>query len=244
MRVGVYIDGFNLYYGARGICGKATPGWRWLDLRALSELLIAKRRDWSGATVERIVYCTARIDQALSPVGYQEQDAYLRALIASKSVSHVEMGYHVARVKHVPLAVKGPGSRGLPVLVKPAWPLVVHTADDAPIDSYFMVSVMSRDEKGSDVNVGSYLLIDTLEGRIDAALVISNDSDLRFPLDAARERIPVALVNPSRRQIAGALRGKSTVGAGGHWWCQLTEADLRACQLPDSVDGVTKPSPW
>jgi hypothetical protein len=87
-------------------------------------------------------------------------------------------------------------------------------------------------------------LIDTLERRIDGAIVISNDSDLRFPLDAARERIPVGLVNPSRRQIAGALRGKSTVGAGGHWWCQLTEADLRACQLPNSVDGVTKPGPW
>jgi hypothetical protein len=33
MRVGVYIDGFNLYYGAKAWCGAGTPGWRWLDTR-------------------------------------------------------------------------------------------------------------------------------------------------------------------------------------------------------------------
>jgi hypothetical protein len=36
MRVGMYVDGFNLYYGARGLCGRGTAGWRWLDLRALA----------------------------------------------------------------------------------------------------------------------------------------------------------------------------------------------------------------
>lgn len=40
MLVGVYIDGFNLYYGARALRGKSTPGWRWLDLRGLSRRLI------------------------------------------------------------------------------------------------------------------------------------------------------------------------------------------------------------
>ena len=36
MRVGVYVDGFNVYYGGRGLCGRGTAGWRWLDLRALA----------------------------------------------------------------------------------------------------------------------------------------------------------------------------------------------------------------
>jgi len=26
VRIGVYIDGFNLYYGARNSCGRSTPG--------------------------------------------------------------------------------------------------------------------------------------------------------------------------------------------------------------------------
>ena len=41
MRVGIYIDGYNLYYGGRGICGRGVDGWRWLDLRAMLEAVIA-----------------------------------------------------------------------------------------------------------------------------------------------------------------------------------------------------------
>jgi hypothetical protein len=56
MRIGVYVDGFNVYYGARGLCGRGTPGWRWLDLRSLATDLIGKRADWPSARVERLVY--------------------------------------------------------------------------------------------------------------------------------------------------------------------------------------------
>ena len=64
MRIGVYVDGFNLYYGARGLCGRGTPGWRWLDLRALATDLAGRRSSWPGARIHRVVYCTARIDGA------------------------------------------------------------------------------------------------------------------------------------------------------------------------------------
>jgi hypothetical protein len=67
MRVGVYVDGFNLYYGARGLCGRGTPGWRWLDLRAMADGLVARRANWVGARVDRVVYCTARVDGASNP---------------------------------------------------------------------------------------------------------------------------------------------------------------------------------
>ncbi|GAA2988703.1 hypothetical protein GCM10010483_36430 [Actinokineospora diospyrosa] len=36
MRVGISVDGYNLYYGGREACGRSTPGWRWLDVRATS----------------------------------------------------------------------------------------------------------------------------------------------------------------------------------------------------------------
>ncbi|MGD8166690.1 hypothetical protein ACEXOS_005665 [Herbiconiux sp. P16] len=45
-------------------------------------------------------------------------------------------------------------------------------------DARFMVPIARREEKGSDVNVASHLLIDVLEKRVDAAVVVSNDSDL------------------------------------------------------------------
>ena len=56
------MDGFNLYYGGRGLCGRRTPGWRWLDLRALATSLVGRRTNWPDAQVARLVYCTARID--------------------------------------------------------------------------------------------------------------------------------------------------------------------------------------
>jgi len=112
VRIGVYIDGFNLYYGARGICGRGTPGWRWLDLRALAADLAGRRTSWAGAQVERVVYCTARIDAAANPSGHADQDVYLKALLAARSVDHIEYGTYVARVKTAPLAAPGREATG------------------------------------------------------------------------------------------------------------------------------------
>jgi hypothetical protein len=67
VRIGVYVDGFNLYYGGRGLCGRGTPGWRWLDLRALATSLIGRRANWPGAQASRLIYCTARIDGLSNP---------------------------------------------------------------------------------------------------------------------------------------------------------------------------------
>lgn len=86
MRVGVYVDGFNLYYGARSLAGRGTPGWRWLDLRALAADLVGRRSSWPDAEVSRVVYCTARIDAVSNPSGQADQDVYLKALVAAGSV--------------------------------------------------------------------------------------------------------------------------------------------------------------
>ena len=45
-----------------------------------------------------------------------------------------------------------------------------------------LATVRKREEKGSDVNVATHLLVDVLTGAIDAAIVISNDSDLALPI--------------------------------------------------------------
>jgi len=108
----------------------------------------------------------------------------------------------------------------------------------------FMVSVARREEKGPDVNVASHLLLDVLGGAVDAAVVVSNDSDLAFPVTQARLRVPVGLVNPTRGYPAGALNADPADGVGGHWWYQLTPADLRACQLPATLGRVRRPPGW
>jgi len=249
MRVGVYIDGFNLYYGGKFLCrDQGVSGWRWLDLRALSARLIAQRSPWTTAAVDRIVYCTARISTADNQIGAGEQDAYLRALDRAKVVDHIEYGTYVNRLSRGPLAT--PGRRNRPLLTNPGGPVMVKNAagQDEP-QATFMVSVARREEKGSDVNVAAHMLWDVLRGQagqqpIDAAVVISNDSDLKLPLRQARELVPVGLVNPTRSYTAGALSASPTSGAGNHWWYQMNDGDFRACQLPDPAGGVPKPAPW
>jgi len=243
VRIGVYVDGFNLYYGARGLCGRGTPGWRWLDLRALAADLAGRRSNWPGAQIERVVYCTARIDGAANPSGHADQDVYLKALLATGSVDHIEYGTYVSRVKTAPLAVKDP--RGRPQLVGPAWPVMIQDGRGGPVNgAVFMVSYANREEKGSDVNVAAHLLLDVLGGTVEGALIISNDSDLRFPVEQARQHVPVGVINPSRNYLAGDLRGVPNAGAGRHWWVRLTPADLRAHQLPDPAGPYSRPVGW
>ncbi len=244
MRVGLYIDGYNLYYGGRGIFGgSGIAGWRWLNLRQLADDVVSRRSHWVGAQVSRVVYCTARIDGSSNPGGARDQEIYLRALRAAKAVDVFAMGHYVSRVAYAPLAVKD--RRGRPVLATSGWPVNVLNAQSEPVpDAQFMVSVARREEKGSDVNVAAHLLLDLIHGRTDAAVVISNDSDLQYPLAEARQLIPVGLINPTPRRLAGALRGDVSDGVGKHWWYQLAAADLAAAQMPDPVGKIAKPHGW
>jgi len=243
MRVGVYVDGFNLYYGGRELCGRGTAGWRWLNIRALAQDLADHAPGWPEAQIERVVYCTARIDGASNAAGHAEQDVYLKALRTGGIADLIEYGHYVSRVKKAPLAI--PDRKGRPILSTSQWPVMIQDGQGVPVpDARFMVSYAYREEKGSDVNVASHLLLDVLRESIDAAIVISNDSDLRFPVQEARMRVPVGTVNPSRAWLAGDLKGQPGDGVGNHWWRQLVANDFRAHQLSDPCGRYTKPIPW
>lgn len=88
-----------------------------------------------------------------------------------------------------------------------------------------MASVARRKEKGPDVNIASHLLIDMLIDAIDAAMVISNDSDLAYPVAIARGRVPIALVNCTEGYRADKLAGDHTNRVGNHWWHQMQPSD-------------------
>lgn len=244
MRIGVYVDGFNLYFGGRANCGKAAVGWKWLDIRSLAESLVVGHSDWPEPHDLTVTYCTARVSGVSNPEGQQEQDVYLRALVCSQAVDRISYGKYVARVITAPLATLGPSGR--PLLAKPAWPIKIQDGrgEDAP-EAIFMASVAKREEKGSDVNVASHLLIDVLSNEIDAAVVISNDSDLAFPISYCRERVPVGLVNPTRSFCAGRLSGDPRIGVGGHWWYQMLPHDWKNHQMPTKLQNkIRKPRAW
>lgn len=214
--MGVYIDGLNLYYGGRSLCGRGQPGWRWLDVPALADLLVSRNGAWSAqrATACRIAYCTALVAGGPSADSRHRQQTYLQALLATGRLSIEEGTFVTRRV----------------------------TGRDAAGSVRRTITV--REEKGSDVNVAAHLLIDLHTDEIDAAVLITNDSDLRLPANHARLHLPVGTVNPRGTPTAAALRGHPGDGAGGHWWYSLTAEDFSACQLPESVGGHRKPEGW
>jgi hypothetical protein len=189
MRVGVYVDAFNVYYGGRDHCGRGVAGWRWLDLAALSASLIDPGL-WPEARLERIVYCTAPRDRAGDPTSIVDQRTYVEALQSGPVPVVVLDGQYVPRVKAGDIVnsrgrrIASPGPAAVPRWL-PA--KEVMGPDGTPV---LRASLTTFEEKGSDVNVASHLLIDVLDRQVDAAIVFSNDSDLRYPLEQARLRVP------------------------------------------------------
>src|SRR5690348_13407120 len=168
----VYIDGFNLYYTI-----KQTP-YKWLDLSRLCSLLL------SGYTISRIRYFTARVQaRPGDPALPQRQDAYWRALTAISTIDICE-GQFKSRPARMPLLTPAAG-------VPPhKWTI----ATSPPLTMW----VLRTEEKGSDVNLAAFLLWDSLySNEYEAAVVVTNDSDLATPIDLVRRKGHDAIVlNP------------------------------------------------
>ena len=93
MRTNVYVDGFNLYYGAL----KGTP-FKWLDLRLLAESFFPVDE------ILRICYCTALLETHDGDGGpRQRQATYLSALQTVPGLDIVT-GTFRFRTKRRPLA--------------------------------------------------------------------------------------------------------------------------------------------
>ena len=204
MKANVYIDGFNLYYGAL----KGTP-CRWLDVGKLCSLLLP------GDTIHRIRYYTAYVQSRPGDPGQQgRQRVYLRALRTTPNLS-IHFGHFLAHPVSMPLASK-------------------------PTQ---MVKVIKTEEKGSDVNLASHLLMDGFRGDFDIGVVVSNDSDLLEPIRIVKTEIgkPVGILNPHRKpsvELRKEAKFMKPIRAGL----------LAACQFPalmqDASGTFKKPSSW
>jgi hypothetical protein len=66
------------------------------------------------------------------------------------------------------------------------------------------VEILDSEEKGTDVNLATHLLLDGFDQDYEQAVVVSNDSDLAFPIKMVREKfgISVGIVNPNLDQKA------------------------------------------
>jgi uncharacterized LabA/DUF88 family protein len=207
-RTNVYIDGFNLYYGAL----KGSP-YKWLDLEALCRHLLPKD------SIHRIRYFTAKVSaRPGDPQLPVRQQTYLRALATLPTVS-VHLGvFYVntarARLAHPPAT--GP-----------------KTAE-----------IIKTEEKGSDVALATYLMLDACRGDCDTAVLITNDSDLREPLRLARDELGLTtgVINPHDAS-------KRSRALQATFFKQLRATALASSQLPvQIIDAsgrkITKPADW
>ena len=98
MKTNVYVDGFNLYYGAV----KNTP-YRWLNIAAMCQVLLPRDR------ISRIKYFTAAVNpRASDPDQPTRQQMYWRALRTIPNLS-VILGSFLTHEVTMPLAPPASG---------------------------------------------------------------------------------------------------------------------------------------
>lgn len=193
---------------------KKWPDCKWLDFEALVKHL------FPNDAINRIRYFTAPVRGKPDPESRKRQVVFLRA-VRDNPLINIHEGRFIANKVYRALVEPDPDP-------------------DVPIT----VRVWNTQEKGSDVNLATYLLLDAIHHDCEMAIVISNDSDLREPIRIVQEppfNVPVWVVNPLLE------KPKTKMGAAHH--LDLTLADCRSCQLPDRVvlstgRQVTRPNAW
>ncbi len=110
-------------------------------------------------SINQIRYFTARVSARYpGDADPQRQELYLRALSSIPNLT-VHLGTFLTNTKTMKNASPPPD----------------------------FVTVLKTEEKGSDVNLASYLLLDAFQGNADTFVVVSNDTDLVTPLRMVRE---------------------------------------------------------
>ncbi len=106
-----------------------------------------------------------------------------------------------------------------------------------------MVEVLDTKEKGSDVNLASYLLVDGFNKDYQMAVVISNDSDLVEPIKLARNHLglDVGVLHPHRRHV-------TELSQVAKFYRPIRERAIKASQFPsvmrDTRGTISKPTTW
>ena len=140
MRTFVYVDGFNLYYGAlRG------TAWKWLDLPALFSTILQSRHN-----ILSVKYFTARVSgRPVDQSQPQRQDIYIRALQHHRPEVEVYFGHFLTNSVRMPL-VRPVGNQRTAQVIKTEEKgsdvnLAVHLLNDGWLDAYDCAVVVSND---------------------------------------------------------------------------------------------------
>jgi uncharacterized LabA/DUF88 family protein len=209
-----HIDGFALYH----MCfrGARNDGNRSLKWLDLVALARALLPD---EEVDVVRYYTARVgDVPEDPSRAARQDAYLRALATLPELS-IHQGIFHTNKREVRLVRCPPG-----------------------IDPVQTARV--RQEKGSDVALATHLLLDAIDERFEAALVVTNDSDFVEPINIVRTRFRRRVIVISPDTVVA-----KTLARAASYARPLDHRLLAACQLAEVVAdregrAIRRPDAW
>ena len=107
------------------------------------------------------------------------------------------------------------------------------------------VLIRDSEEKGSDVNLATRLLVEGFNGDYDQAVVVTNDADFAAAMQYVRDKLGhrVVLVNPDPRNASPRELAKAATYVRRLW-----KSHLRRSQFPeiltDEVGTITKPAGW
>src|SRR5947209_10356282 len=119
---------------------------------------------FASDTVHRIHYCTARVKPRPSdPHQPVRQQTYLRALRTLPCVT-IHYGHYLEKKVMMPYA-------------------------NPPAGGPATVQDIKSEEKGSDVNIATTLLVDAIDGDFEKAVEVSNDSDLAYQIEVVRKKL-------------------------------------------------------
>lgn len=168
MTVGVYIDGFNFYYGIfsnKWRSSKVPVAHKWLDMVALCDCLLP------NMDVAYVGYFTAYVKPHGTDLGQQQrQRRYLRALQSLDRLEVVPGAFR--KVQH-----KGTLDKAMSGQKQTFW--------------HF-------EEKQSDVNLCAYMVRDAALNKYDEFVAITNDSDLAGAIKMITTELakPVHVLSP------------------------------------------------
>jgi uncharacterized LabA/DUF88 family protein len=232
----IYIDALNFYYGAV----KRTNN-KWVDLEALAQHLVPQDQ------VTMIRYFTANVKQRWpGDRAHERQNVYLRA-IKTNPIIRVTHGHFRADYKWRPLAdTKFEIGELFRPTLRPAWlaRLMFEDAKRRRSSPATVARVKIPEEKGSDVNLATYLLHDALTKKSDKAIVISNDADLAEAVRlTVASGVPVGIVNPHQGPVNGHLK------RAGSFVMPFRREDLGSLQMPATVTDskgrqIHRPKEW
>ena len=219
MRTIVYIDGFNLYYG----CLKNTP-YQWLNVKTTIEKLLPSQH-----FISEIKYFIARISSRPEKMYLSKRQAlYFRALKTIPNLTIFE-GHFLMKVSRLPI---------IPDNKVSIWRSFVSSQQ---LEKAFVLKV---EEKGSDVNLASHLLMDAFKNRYDCAVILSNDSDLFTPMKMVKEEFKkkIGLITPNKHPSRHLMKVANFIKP------IRSKALLKACQFPEKLKDkrgeFKKPDSW